>query len=293
MSGKTQTKNKSNKNSESTKSESVVAPVAVVVAPVAAPVVAVAAPVDVVAPTQSGGSKSKKSNKNKVHEATLPAVVAPVEVVVPPAVVATQVAEPVLVPSELSGGGKKTKKPKSAKVENPEAKSAKSAKSAKVKSESAKSTKVKSESTKSAKSTKTSKSKSDKPKSPKSHKALTETEGEVVLNADGKHVRSFKVQLPGNEVYEGRFTGLTPYQAANKALSKYYRETEKPEKQIMFSIRESTRGSKRSTYTYNGRREKLQVPVEYAIKDGRTIVKNFKNRLTKIKKNTDTLTTEV
>ena len=29
---------------------------------------------------------------------------------------------------------------------------------------------------------------------------------------------------PGTETFEGRFTGLTPYQAANKALSKYYRE---------------------------------------------------------------------
>jgi hypothetical protein len=109
----------------------------------------------------------------------------------------------------------------------------------------------------------------------------TETE---VLDASGKQVRSFKVMLPGTENYEGRFTGLTPYQAANKALSKYYRENKQPKKEIVFSIRESTRGSKRSTYTYNGQREKLNVPVEYSIKDGRTIVKNFKNRLTKIKK---------
>jgi len=110
----------------------------------------------------------------------------------------------------------------------------------------------------------------------------TAVEGEV--NSNGKQIRSFKVQLPGAENYEGRFTGLTPYQAANKALSKYYRENKQPKKQIVFSIRESTRGSKRSTYTYNGRREKLKVPVEYSIKDGRTIVKNFKNRLVKVKK---------
>ena len=100
----------------------------------------------------------------------------------------------------------------------------------------------------------------------------------------GKQTRSFKVRLPGNDAFEGRFTGLTPYQAANKALSKYYRETDKPKKKIQFTIRESTRGSKRSLYTYNGQREKLKVPVEYAIKDGRTITKNFKNRLIKVKK---------
>ena len=32
----------------------------------------------------------------------------------------------------------------------------------------------------------------------------------------------------------GRFTGLTPYQAANKALSKYFRETKKPKSEIQF-----------------------------------------------------------
>ena len=91
-------------------------------------------------------------------------------------------------------------------------------------------------------------------------------------------------KLPGTETFEGRFTGLTPYQAANKALSKYYRETNKPKKQITFTIRESTRGSKRSLYSYNGKREKLKTPVQYSINDGRTITKNYKNRLTKIKK---------
>ena len=105
----------------------------------------------------------------------------------------------------------------------------------------------------------------------------TETSGE-------RRARSFKVLLPNSTEYEGRFTGLTPYQAANKALSKYYRETNKPKKEIQFSIRESTRGSKRSVYTYNGRREKLETPVEYSIKDGRTIVKHYKNRLIKVKK---------
>ena len=101
-------------------------------------------------------------------------------------------------------------------------------------------------------------------------------------------VRSFKVQLPGAEAFVGRFTGLTPYQAANKALSKYYRETKKPKNEIQFSIRESTRGSKRSTYTYNGARHKLDTPVEYTISNAkgedRTIVKKFKNKLTKVKK---------
>ena len=104
-----------------------------------------------------------------------------------------------------------------------------------------------------------------------------------------KSVRSFKVRLPGSESFEGRFTGLTPYQAANKALSSYYRANPKSKvSQITFTIKESTRGSKRNEYTYNGKREKLSTPVEYPIKgaDGtvRTIRKAFKNRLTKVKK---------
>lgn len=99
-----------------------------------------------------------------------------------------------------------------------------------------------------------------------------------------RHIRSFKVRLPDKTEFEGRFTGLTPYQAANKALSKYFRETEKPKTEITFSICESTRKSKKTVYTYVGRRQKLDVPVTYKIQDGREIVKNFKNSLKKVKK---------
>lgn len=117
---------------------------------------------------------------------------------------------------------------------------------------------------------------------------VAKVETEVTTTNEGeKSVRSFKVMLPGTDNFIGRFTGLTPYQAANKALSKYYRETKKPKQDIQFSIRESTRGSKRSTYTYNGARVKLDEPVKYTISnngENREIVKKFKNRLTKVKK---------
>jgi len=104
-----------------------------------------------------------------------------------------------------------------------------------------------------------------------------------------KRIRSFKVRLPGKEDFEGRFTGLTPYQAANKALSKYFRETDKPKFEITFSICESTRKSKKAVYTYVGCRHKLDNPVTYNItnKDtnvSREIVKHFKNSLKKVKK---------
>lgn len=104
-----------------------------------------------------------------------------------------------------------------------------------------------------------------------------------------KRMRSFKVRLPGDEDFSGRFTGLTPYQAANKALSKFYRDNKESNATVVtFTIKESTRGSKRSEYVYNGKREKLAEPVKYPIqnKEGevKTITKSFKNKLTKVKK---------
>jgi hypothetical protein len=111
--------------------------------------------------------------------------------------------------------------------------------------------------------------------------AAEDGEDEVV---GGRRIRSFKVQLPNKEDFEGRFTGLTPYQAANKALSKYFRETKEPMVEVTFSICESTRKSKKSVYTYVGKRLKLETPVTYQIQDGREIVKNFKNSLKKVKK---------
>ena len=123
------------------------------------------------------------------------------------------------------------------------------------------------------------------PKAEKKPSKKAKAETDVEEGEEGeRHVRSFKVRLPGKEEFEGRFTGLTPYQAANKALSKYFRETEKPLTKITFSICESTRKSKKSTYTYIGQRQKLDIPVSYKIQDGREIVKNFKNSLKKVKK---------
>jgi hypothetical protein len=122
--------------------------------------------------------------------------------------------------------------------------------------------------------------------------AVEGVEGDEV---DGKS-RSFKVKLPGEQEFSGRFTGLTPYQAANKALSKYFRTNENnniTSDQVIFSIKESTRGSKRHEYTYKGTRVKLEQPITYTIKsaDGadRVITKQYKNQLTKVKKGNATV----
>ena len=124
----------------------------------------------------------------------------------------------------------------------------------------------------------------------KSKRKSQEGGGEEELSDDEKRIRSFKVKLPGKEEFEGRFTGLTPYQAANKALSKYFRENKSLEggNEVSFSIVESTRKSDKHIYTYVGKRYKLETPVVYKIKDAsgesREIVKNFKNVLKKVKK---------
>jgi hypothetical protein len=70
----------------------------------------------------------------------------------------------------------------------------------------------------------------------------------------------------------------------NKALSKYYRSNPKVKGEVEFSIRESTRSSKKNTYTYKGKREKLSEPITYTLPDGNTITKSYKNKLTKVKK---------
>ena len=112
-----------------------------------------------------------------------------------------------------------------------------------------------------------------------------------VSSSTKKPGRSFKVKLPGSTVFEGRFTGLTPYQAANKALTKLYKlnKNKNLSKQVTFTIKESTRGSKKKEYTYNGNRTKLSTPVSYNITDSKgatkTITKQFKNTLTKVKLN--------
>lgn len=119
-------------------------------------------------------------------------------------------------------------------------------------------------------------------------KVVEQEGGEEPLEEESgdRRVRSFKVRLPGNEDFCGRFTGLTPYQAANKALSKFFRENKNKDTQseITFSICESTRKSRKGTYTYVGRRQKLDTPVTYTIQDGREIRKEYKNSLKKVKK---------
>jgi len=238
-------------------------------------------------------SKSKKS-VSKTPEVATTAVVAPqvAAPVAPVAPAAPQVAAPVApapvevaAPVAQKGGKKKATKavvdappaatPAAVVVETQKKGGAKKAAVKKTPKVEASETPVDAQTQEGGKPKRTRKPKAPVVETP------AETEGDA---EDGKLVRSFKVKLPDNENFVGRFTGLTPYQAANKALSKYFRETKNADKEITFLICESTRKSKKSVYTYIGKRYQLEVPVRYKIQDGREIVKNFKNSLKKVKK---------
>lgn len=75
-------------------------------------------------------------------------------------------------------------------------------------------------------------------------------------------VRKFKVKLEGEEdsKYRGRFTGKNAQQAGKKALTSLLRESGKKTGTIKFTVRETTQGSKKRTYTYSGKREKRKTP---------------------------------
>jgi hypothetical protein len=236
-------------------------------------------------PSNSKTQNKKQASKKEVTETTQAATPAQSEPVVEQAAVAAPVEQPVQASASepaQQGGAKRGKRAASATQSATPAK-AKGATPAKAKSAvPAKATKALAKAAGKASKAPAKAAKATAKKTPKAPKADADSEDA----GDGK--RSFKALLPGSAEFEGRYTGLTPYQAANKALSKYYREAgDKASTEITFSIRESTRGSKRTVYTYNGRREKLATPVEYTIKgkDGeRTVTKAFKNRLTKVKK---------
>ena len=85
----------------------------------------------------------------------------------------------------------------------------------------------------------------------------------------------------------GRYSGSSPYQAANKALSEIIRNRKtkglKTNGKINFSMIESTRGSKKKEHFYEGKRIKLKEPIKYSA-GGQELVKHFKNQLKKITK---------
>ena len=100
--------------------------------------------------------------------------------------------------------------------------------------------------------------------------------------------RSFKVKISDSSKFRGRYTGISPYQAANKALSEIIRQKVKSGENIKgninFMLMESTKNSKNKIHHYSGKRNKLKKAIEYTTKSGNVVKKEYKNILKKIKK---------
>jgi hypothetical protein len=105
--------------------------------------------------------------------------------------------------------------------------------------------------------------------------------------ASKKKNRTFKVKLTTEGDLYGRYNGDSPYQAANKALSEIIRNkvknNESIDSEINFYLVESTKGSKKKSHQYIGKRVQLDTPVIYKVGE-QEIVKNFKNILKKVKR---------
>lgn len=104
----------------------------------------------------------------------------------------------------------------------------------------------------------------------------------------GSKKRTFKIKLADAE-FCSRITGSTPKQAASKALTLLINQKKKAGKaqkgKLVFTIKETTRGSKGKEYSYQGEKVKLKTPTTYSIKSSngeiKTIVNKFKNVIEK------------
>lgn len=116
----------------------------------------------------------------------------------------------------------------------------------------------------------------------KAKSAVKAKEEGVVEEKKGRH---FKCIYNGETF--GRFSGSKPKQAANKALTSLVK-THNITNEIEFSIVECTRGSKRKTHNYRGKRVKLETPMIVQVGKGdnqKEITYNYNNDLHKLKAN--------
>ena len=123
-----------------------------------------------------------------------------------------------------------------------------------------------------------------------SQSGTEESSGEE-KSPEAKTVRYFKRIDPKTGEDIGRYTGITPQQAASKSYTKYLRKIEKngekiPKRSNIF-IRESTRPSAKKIYAYSASRNKLDKPHKIKIPDVKTgemkkISYNFRNTVQKI-----------
>lgn len=103
-----------------------------------------------------------------------------------------------------------------------------------------------------------------------------------------KKTRYFKCMIDGE--CSGRYTGVKPKQAANKAFTAIIRSNGGSEssvgKPFKFEIVECTRGCRKKSFKYEGLRVKLDNPLIVKIGKGdatKQITYKFTNRITKEK----------
>jgi len=93
--------------------------------------------------------------------------------------------------------------------------------------------------------------------------------------------RTFKIKLE-DEKFCSRITGNTPKQAASKALTLLVNQKKQQGKsvkgKVVFTIKETTRGSKGKEYSYQGEKIKLKQPTTYKIKSSNGEVKEIINK---------------
>lgn len=94
-----------------------------------------------------------------------------------------------------------------------------------------------------------------------------------------RNIRYFKCKY--NDQVFGRFSGLKPKQAANKALTSIIKSNEHNENKIRFEMIECTRGEHSRVICYEGYREKLEKPFEVVIGENK-IMYAYKNVVRKI-----------
>ena len=163
--------------------------------------------------------------------------------------------------------------------EGGDSKSVKSAKSTK----STKSTKT-AKSAKTGKSTKSGKS-GKSTKSTKTGKSTKTVQEGGDVEGEGNEDRFFHCVYKSKEgtvVRAGRYRGKKPKQAARKALSRVVDKNEVAiGDNLVFLIKECTRGSKKKMYAYTGSRvllkEPVTVPIKKLNKDGKPVVLVYKH----------------
>lgn len=113
-----------------------------------------------------------------------------------------------------------------------------------------------------------SSSSSDAPQS--AHRHLLPLPPDDPLSAE-QPLRYFKVVINNESV--GRFSGLKPKQAANKAFASILKARKKQDNdndtnaEVKFELIECTKGSTHKKYKFTGQRTKLDNPVSIAVGD--------------------------